>query len=82
MLFSGAWGKMIHEKVWNKKSRDTVPLILVWREGVRLWPGYVRVWRDSADGNGVAKLWDVVRLSYDVTWLNCQVWRSELWVVA
>ncbi len=29
MLFSGDWGKwvkMIHEKSWSKKSRDTVPL--------------------------------------------------------
>jgi hypothetical protein len=26
VLFSGAWGKMIHEKTWSKKSRDTVPL--------------------------------------------------------
>jgi len=25
-LFSGAWGKMIHEKIWSKKSRDTAPL--------------------------------------------------------
>ncbi len=24
--YSGAWGKMIHEKTWSKKSRDTVPL--------------------------------------------------------
>jgi hypothetical protein len=27
MIFSGAWGKMIYEKTWSKKSRDTVPLI-------------------------------------------------------
>ncbi len=26
MLFSGAWGKMIHEKNLKQKSRDTVPL--------------------------------------------------------
>ncbi len=26
MLSSGAWGKVIHEKNLNKKSRDTVPL--------------------------------------------------------
>ncbi len=26
MLFSGAWGKMIHEKTRSEKSRDTVPL--------------------------------------------------------
>jgi hypothetical protein len=26
VLFSGAWGKMIHEKNLSKKSRDTVPL--------------------------------------------------------
>ncbi len=26
MLFSGAWGKVIHEKTLSKKSRDTVPL--------------------------------------------------------
>jgi hypothetical protein len=26
LLFSGAWGKMIHEKNLKKKSRDTVPL--------------------------------------------------------
>ncbi len=26
MLFSGAWGKVIREKTWSKKSRDTVPL--------------------------------------------------------
>jgi hypothetical protein len=25
-LFSGAWGKVIHEKKPEKKSRDTVPL--------------------------------------------------------
>ncbi len=24
--FSGAWGKVIHEKTWSKKSSDTVPL--------------------------------------------------------
>jgi hypothetical protein len=29
MLFSGAWGKVIHEKTWSKKSRGTVPLISV-----------------------------------------------------
>jgi hypothetical protein len=28
MLFSGALGKMIHEKNLNKESRDTVPLCL------------------------------------------------------
>ncbi len=26
MLFSGAWGKMIHEKNLKQKSRDTVTL--------------------------------------------------------
>ncbi len=26
MFFSWAWGKMIHEKTWSKKSRDSVPL--------------------------------------------------------
>jgi hypothetical protein len=26
VLFSGAWGKMIHEKIGSKKFRDTVPL--------------------------------------------------------
>jgi hypothetical protein len=26
MLFSGAWGKMIREKIQKEKSRDTVPL--------------------------------------------------------
>ncbi len=26
MLFSGAGGKVIHEKTWIKKSCDTVPL--------------------------------------------------------
>jgi hypothetical protein len=26
MLFLGAWGKMIREKTFSKKSRDTVPL--------------------------------------------------------
>ncbi len=26
MLMSEAWGKMIHEKTWSKKSRDTDPL--------------------------------------------------------
>jgi hypothetical protein len=25
MFFSGAWGKVIHEKAWSKKSCDTVP---------------------------------------------------------
>ncbi len=30
MLFSGAWGKMIHEKkLKQKSSHDTVPLILI-----------------------------------------------------
>jgi hypothetical protein len=29
MLFSGAWGKLIHEKNLKQKSRDTVPLILL-----------------------------------------------------
>jgi hypothetical protein len=28
VLFSGACGKMIHEKIGRKKSRDTVPLRL------------------------------------------------------
>jgi hypothetical protein len=27
MLFSGAWGKMIHENNLKQKSRDTVPII-------------------------------------------------------
>ncbi len=26
MLYSGAWGKKIHEKNRNQKSRDTLPL--------------------------------------------------------
>ncbi len=26
LLLSGAWGKVIHEKTWSKKSRDTVPV--------------------------------------------------------
>ncbi len=26
MLFSGAWGKMIHKKTWSQISGDTVPL--------------------------------------------------------
>jgi hypothetical protein len=26
MVYSGAWGKLIHEKTRSKKSRDTVPL--------------------------------------------------------
>jgi hypothetical protein len=26
MLFSGAWGKVIHEKNLKQKSRDTIPL--------------------------------------------------------
>ncbi len=29
MFFSGAWGKMIHEKNLNQKSRDTAPLKVV-----------------------------------------------------
>jgi hypothetical protein len=28
MLFSGAWGKMMHEKNQSKKSSDTVPLTM------------------------------------------------------
>ncbi len=28
MVYSGAWGKLIHEKNQNQKSRDTVPLRL------------------------------------------------------
>jgi hypothetical protein len=28
-LFSGAWGKVIHEKTCSKKSCDTVPLIVI-----------------------------------------------------
>jgi hypothetical protein len=28
MVYSGAWGKLIHEKTRSKKSRDTVPLNL------------------------------------------------------
>ncbi len=47
MLFSGAWGKMIHEKNLKQKARDTVPLIhplisweivWYWREEVLLLP--------------------------------------------
>jgi hypothetical protein len=26
MVYSGAWGKLIHEKNQKQKSRDTVPL--------------------------------------------------------
>jgi hypothetical protein len=26
VLFSGAWEKMIHERIWSKKFCDTVPL--------------------------------------------------------
>ncbi len=26
MVYSGAWGKLIHEKTRSRKSRDTVPL--------------------------------------------------------
>jgi hypothetical protein len=37
MLFSGPWGMMIHEKTWNKKSPDTVPLILVADIAANIW---------------------------------------------
>jgi hypothetical protein len=26
MVYSGAWGKLIHEKTRSRKSRETVPL--------------------------------------------------------
>jgi hypothetical protein len=26
MVYSGAWGKLIHEKTRSRKSRDTIPL--------------------------------------------------------
>jgi hypothetical protein len=29
MVYSGAWGKLIHEKTRIRKSRDTVPLIRI-----------------------------------------------------
>ncbi len=40
MLFSGAWGKMIHEKNLKQKSRDTVPLTLLYTStwGILHWP--------------------------------------------
>jgi hypothetical protein len=28
MVYSGAWGKLIHEKTRSRKSRETVPLII------------------------------------------------------
>jgi hypothetical protein len=31
MVFSGAWGKLIHEKTRSKKSRDTIPLTCEYR---------------------------------------------------
>ncbi len=31
MVYSGAWGKLIHEKNQKKKSRDTVPLIITYQ---------------------------------------------------
>jgi hypothetical protein len=34
-LYSGAWGKLIHEKTRSRKSRDTVPLTLTLPAGVR-----------------------------------------------
>jgi hypothetical protein len=33
MVYSGAWGKLIHEKIRSQKSRGTVPLsvhIVAW----------------------------------------------------
>jgi hypothetical protein len=30
MEYSGAWGKLIHEKTRNRKSRGTVPFIPKW----------------------------------------------------
>ncbi len=41
MLFSGAWGKVIHEKTWSKKSRDTVPLTC------HYYAVYSLVWYDN-----------------------------------
>ncbi len=35
MLLSGAWGKVIHEKTWSKKFRDTVPLRKL--KGAQAW---------------------------------------------
>ncbi len=31
MVYSGAWGKLIHKKTRSRKSRGTVPLSFVWR---------------------------------------------------
>ncbi len=45
MVYSGAWGKLIHEKNRSRKSRDTVPLnsiLITARQIARLigalWP--------------------------------------------
>ncbi len=27
MVYSGAWGKLIHEKTWSQKSYGTIPLM-------------------------------------------------------
>ncbi len=32
MVYSGAWGKLIHEKTRSRKSRDTVPLSQCWKK--------------------------------------------------
>ncbi len=32
MVYSDAWGKLIHEKTRSRKSRDTVPLKVVYNE--------------------------------------------------
>jgi hypothetical protein len=42
IVYSGAWGELIHEKNRSQKSRDTVPLMIVDPSGMFIfarWPG-------------------------------------------
>ncbi len=48
-LFSGVWGKMIHEKNWSKKLRDTVPL----KQCYMNWTKQIWLYQDGLEPGGV-----------------------------
>ncbi len=55
MLLSGAWGKVIHEKTWSKKSRDTVPL-----NWFKIWLSIKNIfisWQNPFQAMGASGTW-------------------------
>ncbi len=69
MGYSGTWGKLIHEKYWSRKSRDTVPL----RRYLRLLSTSVVSFMRSGV-RGVS--WARIDYNYTILYANANYWQT------